>query len=183
MRLLSLALLLLLTVPAHAQEKMLYVEYHVLVADAAGASQTDGQARKLWRVGTKYLRFEDVPNPETKVHGLIIVAEPDIWVIDRKARQGQHSVDPGPDYAVHFPILAREPSVALKQLEFGNELLFFRNNEARSIAPQTLDGVPCEAWALHLDGRDLTLYVRENGQPFQVSVKSGAAEYAVRITR
>ncbi len=183
MRILMLVLLLCLMVPAHAQEKMLHAEYRVIVPGNAAASDREGQSRKVWRVGTKYLRFEDVPDPQTSVHGLIIVAEPDIWVIDRKSRQGRHSVDPGPDYGVHFPILAREPSSTLKALEFGNEVQFFRNNDAREKAPQTVDGVLCQVFQMRIDERDLTLFVREDGRPFQISVESGESQYLVRYLR
>lgn len=183
MRLLLLALLLCLNVAAHAQEKMLYVEYHVVARNDAAVSPAERETRKVWRIGTKFLRFEDVPNPETGVHGLIIVAEPDIWFIDRKTRQGQHRVDPGPEYAIHFPILARESSQKLRDLEFGNEVAFFRENGAREMPPQTVDGVLCEVLALEIDDRELTLLVRDGSKPFEVRVNVGTAGYAVRMTR
>jgi hypothetical protein len=183
MRLLLLALMLCLNVAAHAQERMLYVEYHVIAPNDAAVSRAERETRKVWRIGTKFLRFEDVPNPETGVHGLIIVAEPDIWFIDRKTRQGQHSVDPGPEYAIHFPIFARESSQKLRDLEFGNEVAFFRENGAREMAPQTVDGVLYEALALEIDDRQLTLLMRGDGKPFEIRVNVGTTGYAVRITR
>ena len=167
---------------AHAQEKMLYVEYRVLSPQLPSLS-AESQPRKLWLVGNKYMRFEDVPNPETNIHGLIIVAEPDIWVIDRKSNKGQRSVDPGPSYAVHFPMLATETSERLRQLEFGGELAFFQQNGAKERAPQVVDGVSCRVFTLEVDDRELLLFLRKDGKPFQITVKADSGEYSVRILR
>lgn len=167
---------------AHAQEKMLYVEYRVLSPQLPPLS-AESQPRKLWLVGNKYMRFEDVPNPETNIHGLIIVAEPDIWVIDRKSNKGQRSVDPGPSYAVHFPMLATETSERLRQLEFGGELAFFQQNGAKERAPQVVDGVSCRVFTLEVDDRELLLLLRKDGKPFQITVKADSGEYSVRILK
>ncbi len=166
----------------HAQEKMLYVEYRVL-SPALPPSSAESQTRKLWLVGNKYMRFEDVPNPGTGVHGLIIVAEPNIWVIDRKSNQGQRSVDPGPSHAVHFPMLATESSARLRQLEFGGELAFFQQNGARELASQVVDGVTCRVFAMEVDERELLLYLRKDDKPFQITVKNDSGEYSVRILK
>lgn len=183
MRLLTIVFLWLLALPVLADEQMLYVEYHVIQFDKSQARASDLQTRKLWRVGSTYLRFEDVPDPESGVHGLIVVAEPDIWIADRKSKQIQHSVDPGPDYAIRFPILAREPAARLRALEFGGELQFFLANEARQLPARNVDGVQCKVYLLQVDDREVELLVRGDGKPFQVGVKSGDAGYAVRYTR
>ena len=120
-----LALLLLLApfVAQAANETMLYVEYR-LAGKKIAPDSFDAQVKKVWRVGDTLLRFEDAPNPATKVHGLIVVAEPDIWIIDRNSNTGQHTVDPGPVLKMHFPLLASEQSETLRELEFGHELDF-----------------------------------------------------------
>lgn len=165
-----------------AQERMLFVEYRV-ISSKLPPSSPESQPRKLWLVGSKYMRFEDVPNPDTNIHGLIVVAEPDIWVIDRKSNRGQHSTDPGPGYAVHFPMLATESSPRLKALEFGGELAFFQANGAKEMASEVVDGVACKVLKLALDERELFLFLRKDGKPFQISVRSDSSEYAVRILK
>ena len=100
-----LAALLSLLLPLAAQaadDRMLYVEYR-LAGKQISADSFDAQTKKVWRIRNEYLRFEDAPNPQSKVYGLIIVAEPDIWIIDRNTNQAQHTVDPGPNYKIHFP--------------------------------------------------------------------------------
>ncbi len=182
-KLLTTLLLASLTLGAQAaDDKMLFAEYRVVSADLP-ASSTEAQPRKIWRLGKEFLRFEDVPNPETKVHGLIIVDEPDIWIIDRNKGQGQHAIDPGPQYAVHFPIFPREQSERLKQLEFGSELKFFQDNGARELASQTVDGIKCKLYRLELDDRELTLFLKPDNLPLQIEVQSASVKYAVRFLR
>jgi len=182
-RMLTTLLLSLLTLGTQAaDDKMLFAEYRVVSADLP-ASSPEAQPRKIWRIGKTFLRFEDVENPETKVHGLIIAHEPDIWIIDRKKGQGQHAIDPGPQYIVHFPIFPREQSETLKQLEFGSELKFFQDHGAREIASQTVDGVKSKLYRLELDNRVVTLFLKPDDRPLQIEIQSADVKYAVRFVR
>src|SRR5258706_14812758 len=118
------AALLFLLLPLTAQaveDRMLYVEFQ-LAGKQIAADSFDAQTKKVWRIGANYLRFEDAPNPQTKIHGLIIVAEPDIWIVDRNTNQAQHTIDPGPNYKIQFPLFASQTSPKLRGLEFGSEL-------------------------------------------------------------
>lgn len=183
LRILALLLLPCIALAARAaDDKMLYVEYR-LAGKQIEADSFDAQIKKVWRIGTNYLRFEDAPNPVTKIHGLIIVAEPDIWIIDRNANQAQHTVDPGPNYKVHFPLLASESSEKLRQLEFGNELQFFRDNSATELPAQEVDGIKTKPLRLEIDGEEVTLYVKTDETPLQVTVKSPNYEYTMRFIR
>jgi hypothetical protein len=180
-----LRLLMLLFLPLAAQaadEKMLYVEYRLASAQIAKDS-FDAQTKKVWRIGKDYLRFEDAPNPQTKIHGLIIVAEPDIWIVDRNTNQAQHTVDPGPDFKIHFPIFASETSEMLRELEFGKELEFFHTKEARELPAQDVDGFRCKVFRLDVDDRDVRLFLKTDETPLQIVVKSPDYEYAIRFLR
>ncbi len=161
---------------------MLYVEYH-LAGKTIAPDSFDAQVKKVWRVGNTLLRFEDAPNPTTKIHGLIIVAEPDIWIIDRNTNKGQHTVDPGPNYKMHFPLLASEQSETLRELEFGHELEFFITNNATALPQQEIEGVLCKPLRLNIDDREVTLYLRTGDVPLLIVVKSADYEYSVRFLR
>jgi hypothetical protein len=178
----TLLLSLLSLVAQAADDKMLYVEYK-LASKQVTPDSFDAQIKKVWRLGGEYLRFEDAPNPQTKVHGLIIVAEPDIWIVDRNTNQAQHAVDPGPVFRVHFPLLASETSEKLRQLEFGHELEFFQENGAKEIGTQEVDGLKCKLFRLETDDREATLFLKTDDTPLQVVVKSADYEYAVRFLR
>src|SRR6185295_5611150 len=149
--LITLLLSTLMLAAKAADDKMLYVEYR-LTGKQIAADSFDAQTKKVWRIGNQYLRFDDAPNPVTKIHGLIIVAEPDIWIVDRNTNQAQHTVDPGPNYKIHFPLFASESSEKLRQLEFGRELQYFRENGATELPPQEVDGIKCKLLRLELDG-------------------------------
>ncbi len=182
-RFLAALFFLLLPVAAQADDdKMLYVEYR-LAGKQIAADSFDAQTKKVWRIGLKYLRFEDAPNPQSKVHGLIIVAEPDIWIIDRNIDQAQHTVDPGPNYKIHFPLFASEKSEKLRGLEFGRELEYFRENGARELPAQNVDGFTCKVLRLDIADREVTLFLKTNDTPLQITVKSPDYEYAMRFVR
>jgi len=176
-------LFLLLPMAAHAvEEKMLYVEYR-LVSKKITADSFDAQIKKVWRIGKDYLRFEDAPNPQTKIHGLIIVAEPDIWIVDRNSNQAQHTVDPGPELKIHFPLFASETSPKLRELEFGKELEYFRVNNAKELPAQDVDGFKCKVFRLEMDDREVLLFLKTDDTPLQIAVKSPEYEYAMRFLR
>jgi hypothetical protein len=182
-RILFTLLVSLLSLGAQAaDDKMLYVEYRLVSATITPES-FDAQIKKVWRLGGEFLRFEDAPNPQTKMHGLIIVAEPDIWIVDRNTNQGEHTVDPGPVFRIHFPLLASETSRKLRELEFGHELEFFHDNGATELGSQEVDGQKCKLFRLETDGREVTLFVKTDDTPWQVNVKSADYEYAVRFLR
>jgi hypothetical protein len=177
--------LLLLLLPLAAQaadDKMLFVEYR-LVSRQIAADSFDAQPKRVWRIGKDFLRFEDAPNPQTKIHGLIIVAEPDIWIADLNTNQAQHTVDPGPTYKVHFPLFASETSEKLRTLEFGHELEFFHENEAKELPPQDVDGIRCKVFRFETDDREVLLFVKTDDTPLQIVVKSSEYEYAMRFLR
>jgi len=180
--LISLLLASLTSGAQAADDKMLFAEYRVISADLA-ASSPEARPRKIWRLSEEFLRFEDIPNPETKAHILIIVDEPDIWIIDRNKNQGQHTVDPGPHYAVHFPIFPREPSEKLKKLEFGSELKFFQDNGATEPPSQSVDGIKCKLYRLKLDDREVTLFLKPDNLPLQIEVQSASTKYAVHFLK
>ncbi len=180
-----LTALLLLFLPFAVQaadEKMLYVEYR-LEGKQIAEDSFDAQTKKVWRIGNGYLRFEDAPNPQTKIHGLIIVAEPDIWIVDRNTNQAQHTVDPGPNYKIHFPLFASETSDKLREIEFGRELDYFHENNAKELPGQDVDGIRCKLLRLEIDDRVVTLFLKTNGTPLQIVVKSPEYEYAMRFLR
>jgi hypothetical protein len=178
----SLLLLLLPLAVQAADDKMLYVEYR-LVASQIAADSFDAQVKKVWRIGQNYLRFEDAPNPQTKIHGLIIVAEPDIWIVDRNTNQAEHTVDPGPNYKIHFPLFASETSEKLRELEFGRELQYFREHDAKELPAEDVDGFKCKVFRLEIEDREVTLFLKTNETPLQIVVKSPDYEYAMRFLR
>ena len=165
-----------------ADDKMLYVEYK-LASKTIAADSFDAQTKKVWRIGKGYLRFEDAPNPQTKIHGLIVVAEPDIWIMDRNTNSAQHTVDPGPVFKIDFPLFASEKNEKLRKLEFGHELEYFKENGAKQLPSLEVDGIRCRLLRLEIEDREITLFLKTDDTPLQVVVKSLDYEYAMRFLR
>lgn len=100
------------------------------------ASDPRAQPKRLWRKSEKFLRSLDQPvvsqalqDPKAPMarQALVIVAEPDVWMIDMASREGRHSVDKGPVLEVRAPILG--PGTAppeFMSLEYGCEAEFVK---------------------------------------------------------
>jgi hypothetical protein len=136
--------------------------------------QPDSFAAKpkiLYIGGTTYSRTEEQPDPPLGIHGLIVVAEPDIWMVNLIPRIAQHIVDPGPTFNTHHNILDRNAPKEFSTFEFGREVEFFRSHHATSLAPQSLDGQRCETSEFrHMDYR-IVLFTRADTQkPFHLDV-------------
>ena len=91
----------------------------------------------FYRSGNRYCRIEEAPDPDQGVHNLMIVNEPDYWTVNLLARTARHAIDPGPTFSCHLPIFAYgapgsmdEETNAIRELEFGQELEFFKGKGA-----------------------------------------------------
>src|SRR5262249_1659698 len=107
------------------------------------------QAKRLFRAGSRYCRTEENPDLEHGIHGLLIISEPDAWLINRLDKTAKHMVDPGPTYNCKMPIFANIQSIAdladevrkpIMELEFGREIEYFRpKSPAPSPGPVLMD--------------------------------------------
>lgn len=128
----------------------------------------------LYRKGERFLRLEEVPDPEQKAHLLSIVAEPDIWFVNRMDRTGRHMVDPGPIFIAHAPIVVG-PSVpaVFGELEFGCEAQFAKTR-AREAGTRPVLGKPARIHALQQGDRRLEVLLSDAGTPVEVAYYEGA---------
>lgn len=111
----------------------------VVQADGPDLPQ-DSFARKpktIYRAGNSYCRIEEMPDPEHGIHGLTIISEPDIWMVNLATKTAQHLVDGGPTYNCRLPIFlgpvagtADNVNYVQLRLEFGHELEFFKKTGA-----------------------------------------------------
>lgn len=103
------------------------------------AADRGAQPRQLWRLGDRFLRSEESPDPLRGDMTVVIIAEPDIWTYNQATRQGRHATDPGPQLVVRAPILPPVPGLPapLQSLEYGCEALF-----VTAYAPQQRQLVP-----------------------------------------
>lgn len=81
--------------------------------------------KTIYVAGERYARIEQQVDPQSPDKNLIIVNQPDIWVIDSRKKQGVHMVNPGPDFTVHNPILGPHGPQELFGFGYGREMRFF----------------------------------------------------------
>jgi hypothetical protein len=98
--------------------------------------------KTIYVAGDRYARIEE--QADGVAPNLIIVSEPDIWVIDGKKKNGSHMVNPGPDLTVHNPILGPEGPEELFDFEYGRELRFFENSKTTDLGFKEINGVGCD---------------------------------------
>jgi hypothetical protein len=100
------------------------------------------QLKTTWRSGTRYARIAEAPDRQNHIHGLIVINEPDVWMINLFDKSGQHIVDPGPSLDAHIPIfqVSGKAKRELDALELGKELEFFTGNGAKQSAGEVING-------------------------------------------
>ncbi|HEV7406203.1 MAG TPA: hypothetical protein VGO11_24865 [Chthoniobacteraceae bacterium] len=177
----TLLLLLLALAVAEPKPPMIRIEYRVLSSEIA-ADSFAAKPRVLYIAGTTFSRTEEQPDPALGIHGLIVCAEPDLWMINLIPRTAQHIVDPGPTFIVHNNILDRKAPKEFATFEFGKEVEFFWSHHADPLQPRSLDGQRCEVSDLTHEKYRIVLFVRpDTKKPFHLDVfQNDKALFSVR---
>ena len=86
--------------------------------------------KTIYRYKATFARIEEAVDREHDIHGLIVVNEPDSWIVDLAKKQGRHAVDSKKPFVVHLPIFGdhaedRDFPTELLGLEFGCETELF----------------------------------------------------------
>ena len=109
----------------------------ILQSPDAPAGSFAAKPKIFYRSGNRYCRIEEAADPEPGLHNVMIVNEPDYWMVNLLTRTARHSVDPGPTLNCHLPVFAYgtpqsmdDDTKEIRQLEIGQELEFFRSKGA-----------------------------------------------------
>ncbi len=163
---------------------MFFAEYCFIHPEIKEGS-FEATSRKIWRIGFRYLRLEEAPDPANNIHGLIICNAPDTYIINKYTNSGQHIVDNSENTDVHASVfqMADLPK-EIQELEIGHEKVFFGEHKIPSKGIKIIEGVACDVHQTTIKGFQLTLYKRkDNGNPFQVGIKKGDIAYDVRYNK
>jgi hypothetical protein len=138
--------------------------------------------KTVYIAGDRYSRVEEEPDAAHGIHGLIIISEPDSWMINLLDHSGRHIVDPGPTFIIHHNILGREAPKEFASFEFGKEITFMRTHKAVSLASREIDHQRCEASQFTHGAYRIVLYATSDTRvPFQLEVyKDGKLDFEVR---
>jgi len=134
------------------------------------------EPKTTWRAGTKYARVAETPDTQNHIYGLMIINEPDAWMINLFDKSGRHIVDPGPSFDVHIPIfhVSGEAKKNLDALEFGSELQFFTGNGAKQSPGEIINGKATDRYDATVSGSKLTLWTdAKSKKPVRVSLITG----------
>ncbi len=154
----------------------------VVVRDVTvDATSFDAMPKTLYRLGTTYGRSEEQPDPRRRLHGLVIVAEPKVWMINRISKTGRLLLDPGPSYDFHAPVIPAAAGTAdnpLDGLEFGMEYDFMAAHQATSTTA-TVKGKTYDQLTVTRGDHEITLLSRPGTRtPFRLTVARGPAVLA-----
>jgi hypothetical protein len=135
----------------------------------------------MYRAANRYCRTEELPDPEHGIHGLMILNEPDAWMVNLLKKTAQHFVDPGPTFNCHLPIFpgeqvksAADMKNPLLELEFGQELEFFKGKGATPKVGLVLCDKPTTVYAVDVGDSQLFLFTTGTPElPWAVARKHG----------
>ena len=108
------------------------------ISPGVPAAASEAQPRTLWRIGSSFLRSEEQPDPTTGMKTLILVSEPNIWIVNLTDRTGSHSIDPDPSGKIRAPIIPlTDVPPPFLSLEYGCEAEFVAAYapQAQSVRP------------------------------------------------
>jgi hypothetical protein len=100
------------------------------------ASSFAAKPKIYWRASNRYCRIDEEADPENGILGRLIVNEPDSWLVNLANNSAKHVVDQVPTFNCRLPVFAFSPEMVkskLGELEFGRELNFFKDNNARVV--------------------------------------------------
>lgn len=129
----------------------------------------DGEPVSYWVCGTGHGRME--AEPEGDLQMLMIMSDPNIWMINLVSKTGRHIVDHRPPLIVHFSIFGPAlPSEKGKpQLDLGHEVDFFRANSA-NMSDTELNGKKARKYEVVLEGKRAFLLTDLSDVPLQVGL-------------
>ena len=127
------------------------------IADDLDAQTAAARPKTIYLAGKGSSRIEQYADATSDIKHLIIVREPDIWLVDGVHKTVGHSVNHGPDLTVHNPILGPDGPEDLLGLEWGREPDFFENG-ATPLASEEIANTKCEVRSVQADNYEVRLY-------------------------
>ncbi len=126
----------------------------------------------MYRIGSDRVRIEEAPDVPGGIHGVVVMAEPNIWMANLFDHTGKHIVDPGPTFYAKAPIFYGTPGLSTKliDLEFGCEAEFIAANAPAPVRSEQIgadrfdvyrvDGGSDAVEILERSGTSIPSYVR-----------------------
>lgn len=132
------------------------------VSPHVAANSFESQPRTYYRMGNDRLRIEEALDEANGIHELIVVSEPNIWMVNLYDDVGKHIVDPGPTFFARAPLFGRPLPGKLSSLEVGCESDFLAQNAAKPVRTEDVSGVSYDVYRVE-DGDDAVEILERSG--------------------
>jgi hypothetical protein len=137
----------------------------------------------FWRASSQFCRIEEELDPAHGIHGVMVINEPDVWLINLADETAKHIVDPGPTFNCKMPIFAFSAEMTkgkLGELEIGHEIEFFHTNGAQLIEGPKLE-FEANYYELKVGDSILRLVERvDKHVPILIGLVLGDKQYSAR---
>jgi hypothetical protein len=120
------------------------------------------QPRNYYRTGSDKLRIEEAVDTPNRIHGVIVVAEPNIWMANLYDGTGKHIVDPGPTFFAKAPVFGTRLSGKLIGLEFGCEANFIAANAPKPVRIEQVGATAFDVYRIE-EGPDAVEILERSG--------------------
>jgi hypothetical protein len=127
----------------------------VLQSPDVPAGSFASKPKVMYRAGSRYCRVEEAPDPDKGIHGLLIISEPDYWMVNLLTKAGRHGVDSGPTFNCRMPIF---PEISGLDLEFGLELDYFKSRGVTPTPGPVLQTKQTTAYRVDVGDSSLALF-------------------------
>lgn len=113
------------------------------------SSSFAAKPKTLYRLGIKYGRLEEELDAQNGIHGLMVINEPDVWMINLASKTGRHIVDSGPTFEFHSPVIAsnKDPKEIIA-LEHGCEFAYMKAKGKQVTSGVVRDGTNVDEYEL-----------------------------------
>jgi hypothetical protein len=125
-----------------AKRGVMYMTRLEFAFDEARPGTAEARPKTIYVAGDRYGRIEQFADANSNFKHLILVDEPDIWLVDAVRKTAGHSANHGSDQRVHNPILGPEAPEEFVDLEYGRERKFFDDSHASPVAEEW-NGIEC----------------------------------------
>ena len=167
MRKFTLAALLILSCHVVADDTPKSMTKMVVQMDGPDIPQ-DSFTRKpktIYRAGTRFCRVEEQPDNANGIQGLMVINEPDTWMVNLLNKTAKHVVDAGPTFNCHLPIFrgpipntADDLDYGKLGLEFGHELELLNSHGEEPQQGPVQQTKKTTAYKLQFGGTSLALF-------------------------
>jgi hypothetical protein len=187
-RLLPALIVFAIVTPLLADEPSMTKIVSRIISNSVPEGSFASKPKTLYRAANKYSRTEEELDAENNIHALVIVNEPDMWMINLADKTARHIVDPGPTFNFHAAIVwipsrngQPEENRDFKDLEYGNEVEFFHRHNANVARRAMAGGNTSKALSIKRGAREFLLLLSPGDKPYQLDVlKNGKIEYSIR---